>query len=95
MILLIHIIVAIASLISAGISYLAPSAFKLKVSYSLVAATLASGFYMVILQPAHMVHMCVSGLIYLAVAFWGISIARHKLTRAYQQTHDRQEKTID
>lgn len=93
MILVAHIVIALASLVVAAAAFLAPGRNVLRLSYSLVGGTVASGFYLVLIEPVHILHVCVSGLIYLAIASWGIVAARNKLVRI-SRTHDGQEKTI-
>lgn len=79
MILLLHIIVASASLIYTGYLFMRPSKQKLRVAYTLVALTLISGFTLVLTKPAAMAQSCVMGVAYLAFVSYGIISARHKL----------------
>lgn len=79
MILPIHIAIALASVIYTGFVYFSPSRAKLRGSYVLVALTVASGTWLVVANPAHMVQSCVSGLVYLGVVFFGIALAKSKL----------------
>ncbi|HEX9503959.1 MAG TPA: hypothetical protein VF974_06640 [Patescibacteria group bacterium] len=81
MILLIHITVAVASLIWTGIIYFYPSKPKLNVAYTLVALMLISGFYLVLSKPAHMTRTCIEGLVFLGIVSYGIVAARNKLAR--------------
>ena len=74
-----HIIIALTSIAYTGFTFFFPSGSKLKASYVLVAATIASGTYLVFSKPAHMAEICVMGLIYLAFVTLGIVSARHKL----------------
>ncbi len=80
--LLIHIIIAIASLIYSGYVFLKPSKRGVNIAYGLVAATITTGTYLVVLMPSHMVSACISGLIYLALVSVGIIFANRKLARA-------------
>jgi hypothetical protein len=79
MILPLHITIALLSVIYTAYVYFAPSKRKLRVSYTLVALTVASGTWLVVANPAHMVQSCITGLTYLGVIFFGIALARHKL----------------
>ncbi len=81
MILTLHIIVALASLVSAGVLYFVPSKAKLNVTYALTALMLVSGFYLVLSKPSAMTQACVSGLTSLAIISYAIVSARNKLTR--------------
>ncbi len=82
MILLLHIIIASASIGYTAFVYLYPSKSRLRTSYVLVATTVASGFYLVFRVPAHMTQTCITGLVYLAVVSYGIVSARNKFARA-------------
>ena len=82
MILPLHIIVALTSLVFAGIILFKPSKTKLNITYALTAATIISGFYLVLAKPAHMTQVCAEGLVYLAAVAWGIIVARRKLATA-------------
>lgn len=81
MALLIHICIAIISLVGTGALYLAPSKIKLQASYGLVALTLISGVYLVATTRAHLASACASGLVYLAIVSVGIAAGRAKLAR--------------
>lgn len=85
MILPIHIVIALASVIYTAFVYFAPSKAKLRVSYSLVALTVATGTWLVVANPAHMVQSCITGLVYLGVVFFGIALARNKLADTKDQ----------
>ena len=79
MILILHIFIAISSIVYTTFLSFAPSKTKLRISYTLVALTFASGTYLVLLKPAHMVQTCFTGLVYLAIVLAGIIVARHRL----------------
>jgi len=81
MILIFHIIVAVASLIFTGYTYFYPSFIKLKIAYTLVALMLLTGFYLVLSKPAHMTQTCMEGLVYLGIVSYGIVSARNKLIK--------------
>lgn len=77
--LIIHIIIAVSSLVFTGYLFLKPSSLKLHISYILVGLTILSGTILVIIMPAHMVSACFAGLIYLGLVSIGLASARHKL----------------
>lgn len=81
MVILVHVAIALASLISLTVALVAPTSGRLRASYALVAATIATGTYLVILQPAALHQVCLTGLAYVAVASAGIAGARFRLTR--------------
>jgi len=78
MTLLLHIIIALSSIIISGIALAKPSRRILGVSYALIIGTLASGTYLVALAPSHLPSACVSGLLYLAVAGTLTTVAQRK-----------------
>lgn len=79
MILLLHIGIALLSVVFAGYVFFAPSKFKLKISFSLIGFTLASGTYLVVMSPAHMVQACIAGLFYTAVLLIMTLLTQRKL----------------
>ncbi len=79
MVLILHILIALSSIIVSGLAYARPSAARLNASYGLVAATLATGTFLVVSAPSHLASACVSGLVYLATVSAAIIAARAKL----------------
>lgn len=79
MMLLIHILIAFSSLFYTAVTYMYPSKRKLQGSYLFVAATLATGTYLVIATPSHMLQACMSGLIYLGIIMTAIVFTHRKL----------------
>ncbi len=75
----IHIAIALSSVIFTGFVYIRPSQNKLRGSYVLVGLTVASGTWLIVSNPSHMVESCITGLVYLGVMFFGLGFARHKL----------------
>lgn len=68
MAVLIHVTIALSSLLFSTYALFSPSENKMKVNYALIAATVASGTYLIYTMPSHMISACFSGLTYLAVA---------------------------
>ncbi|MEP6710522.1 MAG: hypothetical protein ABJA64_02290 [Candidatus Saccharibacteria bacterium] len=81
MLVILHVLIALSSIIAVSVAFALPSAFKLRLSYVTIAATLMSGTYLVVVAPAHMVQACESGLVYTAVVLVGIMATRAKLAR--------------
>lgn len=79
MILVLHILIALASLANATISCFSPSKTKLRITYGLVASVLVSGIYLGVQSRAHMLQLCVSGLVYLGTVLLMTVTAHHKL----------------
>lgn len=76
--------IALSSVIYTTVLLLWPSQAKLYASYILVAATLASGIYLTVLNPASMLRTCTTGLVYVVIVTAGIAIARKKLALTRQ-----------
>jgi hypothetical protein len=81
MIILIHVLIALASIGFTTYLYFSPSKGKLYTAYGLIALTIASGTYLIIGAPSHMVESCTMGLTYLALVSVGILAARKKLAQ--------------
>lgn len=79
MIVILHVIIALASIGYTTYGYLRPSKKGLFVSYGFVAMTLASGMYLVVRAPSHMIEACTMGVAYLAIVSVGIIATRIKL----------------
>lgn len=79
MILVTHIIIALSSVAYTTLLLLRPTQAKLHVSYLLVAATLASGIYLTVINPANMLRTCTTGLVYVVIVTAGIALARKRL----------------
>ena len=69
--LILHIIIAVSSLLYAAYVMLSPSKTKIYFSYGLIAGTFLSGTILIFNNLSHMIQACVVGLCYLA----GVSIA--------------------
>ena len=78
MMLLTHIVIALASVAFSTYLFARPTHANFRVSYGLVGLTIASGTYLVVLQPAHLVHACTSGLVYIALVLVAIAAAHKK-----------------
>lgn len=76
-----HVLVALSSIALTSYAYVRPSVVKLKISYSLIGLTIASGTYLVYSAPAHMLNSCIEGLVYIAIVSVGTVAVRGKLSR--------------
>lgn len=79
MIIVVHVLLAVSSIASASLAFVAPSRAKLRTSYCLVAATLLSGTYLAIAQGTHMLASCMMGLVYVGFVTTAIVVAQRKL----------------
>ena len=67
MMLIIHILIATASIGLASFAYFRPSVMLLRATYATIALTLGTGTYLIVMSPSHMVQACVTGIAYLVV----------------------------
>lgn len=81
MVLVLHIIIALFSMVYASRVYMRPSLPGLRLSYGLVAATVASGLYLVASTRTAILRTCVTGLLYVGIMSVGIILAQRKLAR--------------
>lgn len=79
--IILHILVAFASIIFTTFAYFALSRRALVGAYVTASATLASGIALVIISPSTMLHVCIAGITYLAVVSLGIMFARGRIRR--------------
>jgi hypothetical protein len=79
MFLLIHVGVAMSSMLLAGIAMFTPSRFKLYTIYVLVALTLMSGTGLVIVTGSNLLQSCVTGLLYLLAVGSATLLSKYKL----------------
>lgn len=80
MIVLLHIIIALASVLFSSITFFKASTKKLALSYGLIVATVASGTYLIFTTPGSILKSCLTGLVYVTVVA-GITIATHARVR--------------
>jgi hypothetical protein len=80
MIVLIHVLIALASVAYTTYAFFKPAKSALYTSYSLVAATLLSGSYLVASNPpVHMLQTCTTGLLYVGAVTVGLVAVHRKL----------------
>ena len=79
MIVLLHVLIAISSIVCATLGYARPTNSNLNISYALIAATLVSGFVLVVSQPAVMLQACVSGVVYITIVTAVVAVTRRKI----------------
>jgi hypothetical protein len=77
--LILHITIALLSLVMSTVLFARPSQTLLRVSYSLVGLTVASGTYVAWVTHARILETCLTGLLYLGAVSVGIFSARHRL----------------
>jgi hypothetical protein len=79
MLIVLHVTIALLSLVQATSALFVPTRRKLHVSYGLLAGTLLSGTYLVIVSHASLLSACASGLLYTVVVLGLIAIANRRL----------------
>ncbi|HET7529186.1 MAG TPA: hypothetical protein VFJ84_03090 [Candidatus Saccharimonadales bacterium] len=81
MILIVHILAALGGIVMSSLSLLSPSLSRIRFSYGLVMATIASGTAIVLREHLSIVSVCLSGLLYVGFTVSGLVAARRKLAR--------------
>ncbi len=81
MILLTHILIAVISLIVAGVLLARPSKVLVNAELGLIAGTLASGTAL-LFQGASLLHLCVSGLLFTSFSVVAVVIAVRRMRLA-------------
>lgn len=84
--IVLHIVVAFASIVFTSLAYFALSRRALLSAYITAGATLASGIALVVINPSTMLHVCLAGITYLAVVSLGIMFARSRIQRLAGET---------
>jgi hypothetical protein len=79
MLILLHVLIALGGIASAGLSAVSPSVFKFRITYGLVGLTFISGTYLVISSHTNLTQACGSGLVYLGLVFVPMAVARKRL----------------
>lgn len=79
--LILHISIALFSLVWTAVTWFKPSQVKVHAAYGLTAVTLISGTYLVVTTHQALMHACLSGLLYLGVSLSGVIAGQHKLAR--------------
>lgn len=86
MVILIHVIIALASIGTASFVYFKPTIKRLIVSYGLIVATVGSGTFLLLSSPSNILKSCLVGLLYLtAVSI--VTIATHIRIQKYAKVH--------
>ena len=83
MFIILHVIIALLSIVSATSSLIKPTKAKLRASYRLVGATIFSGTYLVISTHTNLLSACLAGLAYLSCLSALIAASYHLKTVAY------------
>lgn len=79
MILLFHIISASVSVIFSTVGVFSPSRAILNITYVFIATTVISGTALIFEKNVSLAHVCMTGLIYLAITLTEVYITNRKL----------------
>ncbi len=81
MLIITHVVIAVLGLAEATYGLIAPSRGKLRITYALTAATLASGAYLVWSLHAPILQSCLSGLTYLSLILAATLATHYRLAK--------------
>jgi hypothetical protein len=81
MVIFIHVLIALASIVQTTSLLFSPSYTKLKGVYGLFFATVASGSYVLITMPSHLMQTCVEGLVYMGFVGGVILVTRNRISK--------------
>ena len=88
MLLIVHVGIALSSVVYTAWSFFRPSQIKLNICYVLVALTIGTGTALVFQYPASLPAACATGLLYLQVVAVGLIFVHRKVRQvAAQVTH--------
>lgn len=79
MIILIHVVIALTSMLVGAALLARPVRVLFRAQYALIPATLGSGTYLVVATGSPLLQTCTTGLFYLAVVTAGLVLARRKV----------------
>lgn len=87
MAILLHVLIALSSIVYTGYVYLNPTKSRFYTSYILVGITLATGTGLVLAAPSHMMSACMTGIVYLGFITLGLVFAHRKLARSENRSN--------
>lgn len=82
--IMLHIVIAVTSLIVSVLGVMRPSRQSVRVSYGLIVATVASGVLLAVVDQAQLLHVCMSGFTYLLFASILTFIMRHRVEKSIE-----------
>ncbi len=80
MIIVVHIVVALSSMVCSTYVAFSPSKTMLRINQGLIASTLGTGGYLIWAKPGHMLEICTVGLIYIGISLLCLAMAYKKLS---------------
>jgi hypothetical protein len=82
MMLILHICIAISSILQTSYMLIAPSKIGLRISYALMGLTLTSGTYLIVSTGTHLLEACLMGVLYTGFVAYGIVRTQRTLVKA-------------
>lgn len=79
MLIIVHIILALASLGLGTHNFFAPSTRRMEISYGLAGGTLFSGILLIVVNNASVLRTCLTGIVFFAAVSLLNELARKKL----------------
>ena len=89
MLLVLHILVAVAGIVLASAAFVWPSQQKLRATNALTVATLTSGTVLVWALESPLMQSCMTGLAYLAFVLTATALARYRLAKQLVRLRDK------
>lgn len=86
MFVVVHVLIALSSVVYTTYLFFAPTERKFYVSYGLVGATILSGSYLIWSTHSRLLPACIAGLVYIGAVSVGIVAARFRFARASVNT---------
>jgi hypothetical protein len=85
MIVLVHVLIALSSIVSSTLLAVFPSKAKLYLSSGLIASTLVSGTILVLVTHSSILKSCITGLVYLAVVMAEVAVGSRSMASKTQE----------
>ena len=79
MLIIVHVGIALSSMILAAFALFYPSLSRLRLTYALIALTFATGTALVFLDSSKLPQVCTTGVLYLVVMLVGVAVIRRRL----------------
>jgi hypothetical protein len=79
MVLILHVSIAVISILLASYTLISPSMNKINFSYGTVMGTLVTGTYLVISSGSALLSACITGIIYTSIVTLAIHLAKIRL----------------
>lgn len=80
--IILHVFLAVASLVLSTINFVSPGAKKSVVSYGLATGTLASGVVLIVVNNASVLRTCLTGIVFFGIVSIMNQAASRKLTKS-------------